>query len=88
MATLQDLQTALTGVSQDIQTLLQSSTDINTGIDNVLAALQALKDQIAQGANITQQDLDAVVAQAQGVDAAGEDVKAALESAKNKLTGV
>lgn len=88
MADINDLRAALSGITGDIATLVQSSKEVNDAIDAVLVKLQELKDQIANGGVITQADLDAVVSEAQAADTAGEDVKTSLDAAKAKLAAV
>lgn len=88
MADVTGLKAALDGISGDLNTFLTSVGEINDGIDGVLTALQLLKDQVANGGVVSQADLDAVVTQAEAVDASGEDVKAGLETAKSKLKTV
>lgn len=54
MSTLEELQTELAAISADY--------------DAMLTAIQALKDQLAAGSPVTQEQLDALVAQAQSIN--------------------
>jgi len=73
MATLADIQQSLT----DLSTVVGS---VNTDLDRVAAEIQSLKDQVAAGGVITQEQLDALGQQVTDIKTAAQAVLAESQS--------
>jgi len=65
MPTIQEVKDAVAAASAQVTTAVTDAVTKETA--EVVAQIQALKDQIAAGGTISQADLDALVASIQGI---------------------
>lgn len=65
MPTIQDVKDAVAAAAAQVTTAVTDAVTKETA--EVVAQIQALKDQIAQGGTISQADLDTLVASVQGI---------------------
>lgn len=85
MSDVADLKAAVTGIKEDTVALQEAAALLSSSMVTVLANIQALKDQVAAGGVVSQADLDALVADAQAADAAGDTIKEALASVQAQV---
>jgi len=74
MATLEDLQ-------NDLATLQSTAQSVSLGLDALTATIADLKTQVAAGTGVTQEQLDALDAQAKLVQSTLSEAKAKEDAA-------